>query len=199
MLTPTRAFEHEIEIRKSRFIACIEPVESRRAAMVALAAIRERWPAATHYCWALLAGADSGAHDDGEPGGTAGRPILNVLQHKQLGNVLAVVVRYFGGVKLGAGGLVRAYSQAVSEALAHAELVEYVVRVQQRFSCEHAQESRVRRACEAQGARIDAVDYTERPLLTVSLAQAALPALRERLDDLTQGRITWLEEMTEHQ
>jgi putative IMPACT (imprinted ancient) family translation regulator len=79
-------------------------------------------PEATHICWALMAGGESAAVDDGEPGGTAGRPMMEVLRHQGLEGVLATVVRYFGGIKLGAGGLVRAYNGAVAQALiGHAE------------------------------------------------------------------------------
>ena len=79
--------------------------------------MRAEHPGAAHVCWAFLAGGQSAANDDGEPGGTAGRPMLEVLRRQDLEGVLATVVRYFGGVKLGAGGLVRAYTDAVAQAL----------------------------------------------------------------------------------
>ncbi|XLM19656.1 YigZ family protein, partial [Chromobacterium piscinae] len=112
----------EVEIRKSRFIGIVSPVSSRAEALRELAAIRARWPDARHYCAVLLCDGDSMLDDDGEPSGTAAKPMYNVLQHKEIANVLAVVVRYFGGIKLGAGGLVRAYTQAVNAALAEATL-----------------------------------------------------------------------------
>ncbi|WP_247660868.1 IMPACT family protein [Ideonella alba] len=102
---PARA---EQLIRKSRFIGCVQPVANRAEALAVVAALRAEHPGAAHVCWALMAGGQSAAVDDGEPSGTAGRPMLEVLRHQDLDGVLATVVRYFGGVKLGAGGLVRA-------------------------------------------------------------------------------------------
>jgi len=95
--------QSELVIRKSRFIGCVEPVADRAAAQVRVGELRAAHPAATHVCWALLAGGQSAAVDDGEPSGTAAQPMLKVLRHHDLEGVLATVVRYFGGVKLGAG------------------------------------------------------------------------------------------------
>ena len=116
----------ELLVKKSRFIGCVQPVADRAAALAIVAALRNEHPAAAHVCWALMAGGQSAANDDGEPGGTAGRPMLEVLRHQQLEGVLATVVRYFGGIKLGAGGLVRAYTDAVAQACAGAALVPLV-------------------------------------------------------------------------
>src|SRR6187549_2854516 len=91
----------DLVIRKSRFIGAVQPVADRPAALQVVAQLRLVHPAATHVCWALLAGGQSAANDDGEPGGTAGRPMLEVLRRQDLEGVLATVVRYFGGVKLG--------------------------------------------------------------------------------------------------
>ncbi len=190
--TLARPVEHAIEIKKSRFIAVLAPVASRREAMAVLAETRARWPAATHYCWALLAGPDSGANDDGEPGGTAGRPMLNVLQHKKLANVIAIVVRYYGGIKLGAGGLVRAYSQAVSEAVARAEPVPIVARAELRLALDYPLENRVRHACQQLGIEIAAADYGARLVLVLRLPEAGIEAARARLSDLSQGQLEWL-------
>ena len=96
--------ESELLIRKSRFIGCVQPVADRAAAQEIVARLRQQHPGAAHVCWALLAGGHSAAVDDGEPGGTAGRPMLEVLRLQNLEGVLATVVRYFGGIKLGAGG-----------------------------------------------------------------------------------------------
>jgi uncharacterized YigZ family protein len=134
----------ELEIRKSRFIALAIPAADREAAMAELRRLREEHPTATHVCWALLAGGQSGMSDDGEPSGTAGRPILEVLRHHDLDGVLAAVVRYYGGVKLGAGGLVRAYTDAIAHALKDAPRVERIA--QARFTVEvgYPDETRVR-------------------------------------------------------
>ena len=113
----------DLLIKKSRFIGCVQAVPDRAAAQAVVAQLRAQHPQAAHVCWALLAGGQSAAHDDGEPGGTAGRPMLEVLRRQDLDGVLATVVRYFGGVKLGAGGLVRAYTDAVAQALLTAQKV----------------------------------------------------------------------------
>ena len=104
----------------------MQPVADRAAAQAVVDALRARASGAAHVCWALMAGGQSAANDDGEPGGTAGRPMLEVLRHHELEGVLATVVRYFGGVKLGAGGLVRAYTDSVAQALIGAPLVPLV-------------------------------------------------------------------------
>lgn len=114
------AVEHEISVRKSRFLTRIEPVSSVENAETVIAGIRKRAWDANHNCTAMvtgLLGDQARSSDDGEPSGTAGVPMLEVLRRRELTDVVAVVTRYFGGVKLGAGGLVRAYSSAVSETL----------------------------------------------------------------------------------
>ena len=113
--------EAEITEKKSRFIATIRPVNSEEEAAGCIGELKKKYWDAKHNCYAYVIGADGGytrCSDDGEPGGTAGRPMLEVLLNEKICNVLAVVTRYFGGVLLGTGGLVRAYSQAVKEGLA---------------------------------------------------------------------------------
>ncbi|MFE5501809.1 MULTISPECIES: YigZ family protein [Amycolatopsis] len=111
---------HEIEIRRSRFLCALAPVTSEEAAREVIAARKKADPAARHHCHAFVLGADGRTQrssDDGEPAGTAGTPMLEVLRRRELTDTVAVVTRYFGGVLLGAGGLIRAYGQAVSEAV----------------------------------------------------------------------------------
>jgi len=112
----------EIEIKRSKFITTVDFVDDKFAAKHFIASVRHSFPDANHHCWAMLAGSPSDLFqqdqsDDGEPKGTAGKPMLNVLQHSGLGHIAVVVTRYFGGIKLGAGGLVRAYTQSVSSAV----------------------------------------------------------------------------------
>jgi len=123
----------EKTIKKSRFIACADKVADRDATKSFLQSIQTEFPDARHYCWAYRLGAPKSAtavaaSDDGEPSGTAGKPILNVLSHKEIGDVMVIVVRYFGGVKLGASGLIRAYAgsaQAVIEKLPLQVQIDY--------------------------------------------------------------------------
>jgi len=121
-LAPASQQQFELEIKRSKFITTFDCVSDKANAKLFLQSVRETYPDANHHCWAMVAGAPDDIYqqdqsDDGEPKGTAGKPMLNVLQHSGLGNVAVVVTRYFGGVKLGAGGLVRAYTQSVSSAL----------------------------------------------------------------------------------
>ncbi|MFJ4998996.1 YigZ family protein [Microbacterium sp. NPDC088619] len=152
-MTPPRSYpatiaapvEHEIVIKKSRFIATVEPVGSVDDADAVISRLRKKWWDARHNCSAMvtgLLGDQARSSDDGEPSGTAGVPMLEVLRRRELTDVVAVVTRYFGGVKLGAGGLVRAYSSAVSEALDHAALVRRQSLTQVTIDVAHADAGR---------------------------------------------------------
>lgn len=190
-LSIARPVQHELVIKKSRFLACVQPVADRAEALRVVAGLRAEHPGAAHVCWALLAGGDSAAVDDGEPGGTAGRPMLHVLRQQDLDGVLASVVRYFGGIKLGAGGLVRAYTDAVAQALLQADKVARVHWNTLACVLPYALEGGVRRALDAAGVR--GLQATHGPLvqLRFELAGDAEAALRERLEQLGQGRIAW--------
>ncbi|MGI6781243.1 MAG: YigZ family protein [Acholeplasmataceae bacterium] len=111
---------NEMIIKKSRFISVVIPITSEDEISQNLNELKKEYPKATHYCYAYLLGSDGqygGSNDDGEPAGTAGVPILEVLKQNKVTNILVVVIRYFGGIMLGAGGLIRAYSSGASEAL----------------------------------------------------------------------------------
>jgi uncharacterized YigZ family protein len=183
----------EIEIRKSRFIAHAIPVADRDAAMLELRRLRDAHPTATHVCWALLAGGQSGMSDDGEPSGTAGRPILEVLRHHDLDGVLAAVVRYYGGVKLGAGGLVRAYTDAIASALQHAQRTERIAQARLAIDIGYADEARVRRWIDEVGAELVGNTYENGVRLVIQLPATSLDAAHVTLRDLTQGRAAFPE------
>jgi uncharacterized YigZ family protein len=178
----------ELEIRKSRFIAHAIPVAGREAAMAELRVLREAHPTATHVCWALLAGGQSGMSDDGEPSGTAGRPILEVLRHHDLDGVLATVVRYYGGVKLGAGGLVRAYTDAIASALQGAARVERIALARLTVEVGYPDETRIRHWLDQSQATLVDSRYTMTVRLTIELPATAVEAARDTLRDITQGR-----------
>lgn len=182
----------ELVIRKSRFIGCVEPMPDRAAAQARVQALRTEHPGAAHVCWALLAGGQSAAVDDGEPGGTAGRPMLEVLRHHDLDGVLATVVRYFGGVKLGAGGLVRAYTDAVAQALRGAEKRPLRKLVALRCAVPYALEGLLRRELEAASATQLDVRHGSLVELGWQMPQDAAPALVARLNEAGQGRLGWL-------
>lgn len=178
----------DIEIRKSRFLGIVMPVESRDAAMHQLQALREQHPGAAHVCWALLAGGQSGMSDDGEPSGTAGRPILEVLRHHELDGVLGAVVRYYGGIKLGAGGLVRAYTDAIALALKDAVRIERIARSDLIVALEYADEARVRRWIEQMHYELAEACHGEAVRLVVRLPSDRLADARDELLTLTHGR-----------
>ncbi|MBI3146768.1 MAG: YigZ family protein [Pseudogulbenkiania sp.] len=184
----------EIEIKKSRFIALLYPVTSRAEAMGRLTEVRQRWPDARHYCSVLLTEGDSGLDDDGEPSGTAAKPMYSVLMHKDVGNVLAVVVRYFGGITLGAGGLVRAYAQAVSTALQQAELLPVVKMERHTVSIGFAEESRVRRFCSEHGVAVLEVSYGEAVVLTLEVPAEQGASMLAGLNDCLHGALKVLDD-----
>jgi len=187
--TLAAAVHSDLTIRKSRFIGCVQPMQDRASAQAAVDALWKQHPGATHICWALLAGGQSAAVDDGEPGGTAGRPMLEVLRHQDLEGVLATVVRYFGGVKLGAGGLVRAYTDCVAQALLGAEKITL-----QRMAClecslPYALEGAVRRELVSTGASLLAAEHASVVRLAFTLPEGDAAALIQRLADLSHGAI----------
>lgn len=182
----------ELVIKKSRFIGCVQPMADRAGAQKVVADLWAQHPGARHVCWALLAGGQSAAVDDGEPSGTAGRPMLDVLRHQDLEGVLATVVRYLGGVKLGAGGLVRAYTDTVAQALLQAEKVPIVRLATLRCRVPYALEGLLRRELEAAAATLMAVAHGEAVELCFSLREEDAAALRARLAESGQGRIEWL-------
>lgn len=183
------AVQSELDIKKSRFIAIVAPVQDRAAAMCLVAGLREQHRAASHVCWALMAGGQSGMSDDGEPSGTAGRPMLEVLRHHDLDGVVAAVVRYYGGVKLGAGGLVRAYTDAVAAALKQAQLIEHVPMSLLVLRLPYADEARVRRWIEQQGYALVKASHDDDVLMTVQLPAADAELAGGLLRDITQGRV----------
>ena len=124
MKTIKKPVQSEINIKKSQFICCLFPTKNKKESKEIIAKINQKYSDATHNCTAYIVGDGEGFDDNGEPGGTAGKPMINVLRKNELHNVTAVVTRYFGGIKLGAGGLVRAYSKSVMESVSKAEIVE---------------------------------------------------------------------------
>ena len=186
--TLAAAVSAEIDIRKSRFIALAIPVADRAAAMLELDTLRALHPGATHVCWALLAGGESGMSDDGEPSGTAGRPILEVLRHHEVDGVLAAVVRYYGGIKLGAGGLVRAYTDAIATAMQLAERIERVPLGLLQVEVDYADEARVRRWVEQEGHALDEPGYGMTVRLSIRMPLAVREQAADIIRDLTHGR-----------
>jgi uncharacterized YigZ family protein len=184
--------DHELIIKKSRFIACVQPMADRAQAQAVVARLREKHPGAAHVCWALLAGGQSAAVDDGEPSGTAGRPMLDVLRHQDLEGVLATVVRYFGGVKLGAGGLVRAYTDSVAQALLKADKVAIVRMRTLRCAVPYAMEGMVRRELDAAGATLVDVAHGDEVAFEFAIGEGLADAIVSKLSEAGHGRLRWI-------
>jgi uncharacterized YigZ family protein len=191
-LTLAAPAHSEFTIRKSRFIGCVQAVPDRAAAQAVVARLRAEHPGAAHVCWALLAGGQSAANDDGEPGGTAGRPMLEVLRRQDLEGVLATVVRYFGGVKLGAGGLARAYTDAVAQALLGAQKIPLRKAVTLRCAVPYALEGVLRRELQAAGAQLAQVAHGDAVAFDFTVFEEDAPALIRRLNEAGQGLLAWL-------
>ncbi|MFG2287534.1 YigZ family protein [Streptomyces sp. NPDC048595] len=188
--TLAREGVHEIEINKSRFLCALAPVATEAEAQDFIARVRKEHPTARHHCFAYVLGADGGvqkASDDGEPGGTAGVPMLQMLVRREVRYVVAVVTRYFGGVKLGAGGLIRAYGGVVGEAL---DALGTVTR--QRFrlvtvTVDHQRAGRVENDLRTTGRAVREVTYGAEVCIEVGLPEADLDAFRAWLADTTAG------------
>ena len=124
MKTIKKPVQIEINIKKSQFICSLYPTKNKAESKEIIHELNQKYNDATHNCTAYIVGDGEGFDDDGEPGGTAGKPMIYVFRKNELHNITAIVTRYFGGIKLGAGGLVRAYSKSVMEAVGQAEIVE---------------------------------------------------------------------------
>ena len=179
---PAEMVSTEQVIKKSRFIGWAAPAETRESALAWLGKARQQYPDARHHCWAYLLGGSGGAtqaaaNDDGEPSGTAGKPILNVIQHKGIGNVVVIVTRYFGGVKLGAGGLVRAYSGAAEAVLSQTPVTEVRPQTHCQVDCDFASEQVVRHFLEQHRGVIENVSYHQGVSLKIVLDDELLTQL----------------------
>ena len=185
----------EIEIKRSRFITWIARAETEEEARDVIARARHEFPDARHHCSAFIVHVDGAvpierSSDDGEPAGTAGKPMLDALRGSGLESAVAVVIRYFGGVKLGAGGLVHAYSESVSQALDAVPRAEKSLRELVTVDLPHADAGRIEAELRTHG--IDVVDVTYGSHASYRLAIA--PGTRDEFDELlaavTQGNAT---------
>lgn len=186
---------HRVEdtVQRSRFITTVARVSDAEAAHAFVAAIRAEFPSATHHCWAFVAGppgdtARIGMSDDGEPHGTAGRPMLTTLLHGGVGEIVAVCTRYFGGVKLGTGGLSRAYSGAVKHALETLPTDEKVDRVGLRLTVAYSDVDGLRRLAEDMSAIVEDETFAADVTFVVAVPSPSRAAFEEALAELTQGR-----------
>jgi len=185
----------ETEVKRSRFVCDIAPAATREEALAFIETIRAREPEARHHCWAYIAGhpvssIERASSDDGEPQGTAGKPMLNVLQHKEIGEIIAVVSRYFGGIKLGAGGLVRAYSSAVQQGVDALVLGKRVATTEAVICFPFALESSIRHLLEQMGIDIVHSDYQSEVVFTLSLPCGREQGLADAVTNLSHGAVS---------
>ena len=182
----------EYEEKRSRFIGEIFPVSDEAEARQCIDRVRKKYPDARHHCWAwVLPDGSYRWSDDGEPGGTAGAPMLDILRSADVYGAVCVVTRYFGGTLLGSGGLVRAYSKAVSLALQDAGTEPDPEKTVLRMICRWESLDRVHRLIREYGGALLDSDYAadpEGPLLTAELLAEHEPVFRTRFTDLTGGR-----------
>ncbi len=191
---PVPASRHRVEasVRRSRFIATVGRASTPEEAREAVAAVRSELPDATHHCWAFVAGPPGstvhvGASDDGEPSGTAGRPILQVLLHADVGDVVAVVTRYYGGTKLGTGGLARAYSGTVQQALEGLRTETKVVRVPVSVEVAYEHVDTLRALLDAFDVLVGEERYRESVSYELSVPRHRLSQFEDAVRDGTRG------------
>jgi uncharacterized YigZ family protein len=192
-LTVAKPYSRTEEVKGSSFIAFVTSVESLEDIENHLQRIRTHHADANHNCYAYKLGNAVKFSDDGEPGGTAGRPMLEVLQKRNLNHVLAVVTRYFGGTKLGSGGLVRAYSGALAKALDEAGVIEIKDRVTLSLEVPFAIMDSVHRFAESfDGLKREGLEYTETGMrLSVSIFAGDEVEFRKEMTELTRGQVVW--------
>jgi len=193
-MVPEGEIRVEDIVSRSRFITSLAPASTREQALDFIDRIKDEFADATHNCWAYLVGppgttACVGASDDGEPHNTAGRPILSMLEHSGVGDVAVVVTRYFGGVKLGKGGLIRAYGGGAKRALEQVERIEKVALVRAFLSLDYTFSSALKRAYDDYGIELTSEDYTDKVMHFISLPADELDKFSRYVFNLTNGRV----------
>lgn len=187
---PFQAADSEFVEKRSRFISHLLPVESEEDARAFIAQIKKQYYDARHNCWCYLIGENVVRYsDDGEPQGTAGQPMLAVLQRENVTNAVCVVTRYFGGILLGAGGLTRAYGKSARDALAAAGVTAMGRWTAARCTCPYPLLERVKLVAQATGGTVDGIDYGAEVTLILSLPEDAPRRLQDRLTELSAGRL----------
>lgn len=180
--------------QRSRFIAYAQPVETVDEALIAIDRLRSHYYDARHICWAYRIGTSgelTRSQDDGEPSGTAGRPILGQIISADLTNILVVVVRYFGGVKLGTSGLIEAYRQSAAEAIAQSERCTRIIERPLSVAFGYDLMGEVMRYIKDSGARLTAQEFTESCIVHLSLRADEAPVLYDRLARLYGVEVRW--------
>ncbi|GEN33396.1 MULTISPECIES: YigZ family protein [Aneurinibacillus] len=184
----------EIEINRSRFISYVKRVTTQEEAVAFIQEIKKKHWDATHNCSAYIVGEHDQFQkmdDDGEPSGTAGKPILEVIKKKGLKDTAIVVTRYFGGIKLGAGGLIRAYGKSASAGVRAAGIVERILTREHHFSFDYTFLGKVENELNAREYRIVGIQYLDRVTVTVGEEEGKEEPLKELITNLTSGQAEW--------
>ncbi|WP_062266346.1 YigZ family protein [Endozoicomonas arenosclerae] len=194
-LLPGTSFDLETEVKRSRFLAFMSRVTSRAEALSFQQSLKKQFPDASHHCLAFVAGPPEGNtvigfDDDGEPGGTAGKPMLNVLQHRQIGEIAAVVVRYFGGIKLGAGGLVRAYGASVQAACEVLPVTLCVAMATGRAELDYSSEQPMRHLLDSFAGKVTNCHYTDKVVIAFELPDTSKDEFTIRITETLKGQIS---------
>lgn len=190
---PAEQIEMEQEIKKSRFIAAVSYAADKDSALKFIEEISNKHKTASHNTFAYVignpnGGADVGFNDDGEIGGTAGKPMLSVLQMRGIGDVVAVVTRYFGGTRLGTGGLVRAYSGTITMTLDQLKLKERVNLIEMRIKVGYEFENAIRTLFEKRGLSIRDVLYTQDVTVASDIPESITKELESEIMNSTRGK-----------
>jgi uncharacterized YigZ family protein len=190
---PAGRFRSELEVERSRFITTVQPVTSTAEAQTFIASIKAEFPDANHNCWAYLVGPPGstdqvGLSDDGEPHGAAGKPMLIALQYSGLGDTAVVVSRYFGGIKLGKGGMVKAYTAAVKTALEQLSRAERVAWIKFRVTFDYALVTPFERRLPDFEAEILDIEYGEKITCCLRLPEERQEGFCLMFTDLTAGQ-----------
>lgn len=189
--------EGEIVEKKSRFIATVIPVESEEEALEFIAAMKKKYWNATHNCSAFVVGENyeiQRCSDDGEPQGTAGRPMLDVLLGEEIHNAAVVVTRYFGGTLLGTGGLVRAYSKSVQEGLRQSSIIEKKLGALLQIKTDYNGIGKIQYLLGQRGLTIINSEYTDVVVIETLVPQEQLAELKEAVTEGTNGRAEFPQE-----
>lgn len=190
-LVPAGPGESEYTEKRSRFLGHLRPVESEEEARAFIAQMKKEYYDARHNCWCyLIRGGPERYGDDGEPQGTAGIPMLEVLRREGVSNAVCVVTRYFGGVLLGAGGLLRAYTKSAKDALDDAGITELRPWTQAELSCTYALAEPLRTELLAQGCLIESTDYGAAVTLRLLIPSERTEAVSARVFDMSRGAVT---------
>lgn len=180
-------FQHSQDIRKSRFLVHAAPVDTPQQALAYVQQVGDA--SATHNCWAYRIGQDYRFNDDGEPGGTAGRPILQAIEGQGIDRVVVVVTRWFGGIKLGAGGLARAYGGTAAECLRLAERTPIVTMARLGVHCDFAELALMKARLKELGAEFEREAFDAQGVtLQLSVPADRVAEVKARIVDISRGR-----------